>query len=318
MGRADRSVARAPLGWLPGAAPATAAAAAALAHPVCRSPPACSLSLTGSAALQQQLGAEGSSTLVCGSSFSNFSSRSLGSSSTTSRKADGSSGSSGGGHAAPPTPAQAAAADRLLKASREASQHRSRAHSTDEELRQRILLLLQLGLSEAAIDKHIQQHGGGPYVAWETLAELVALLRRERFSQKQLDGLLTGGGTSGATPFRRAPADVAANLRWLRETFGLTRDGAALACSRVRQLLVYSVPKLQANRDAIAERRRLPTAAMGAVATALRQGNAEFLIYEQQTVRWGGVQRWLRCTMAVPAHALESQRGSPLGALHTC
>ena len=197
-----------------------------------------------------------------------------------------SSSSSSGDEAAPPTPAQAAAAERLLQASREVSQRRSHTRSTDEELRQRIVLLLQLGLAEVAIQRHIEQKSGGPYVAWGTVAELVVLLQREGFSQQQLDELLVSGGSTGGTPLVRAPADVAANLRWLRETFGLSQKDAARGCSRASNLLVYSVETLQDNWAAIVNRRQLPDSAIVGAAAALRGGKAEFLLLTQEKVRW--------------------------------
>ena len=151
------------------------------------------------------------------------------------------------------------------------------------------MLLLQLGFSEAAIAKHIKVIRGGPYVAWGTVAEAVALLRREGFSQQQLDSLLAGSGTTGGSPLSRASDDVAANLRWLRDTFGLSPAGAARACSRAPALLAYSVETLQANWVAIVGRRQLPDEAMRGVAYALRQSQAQFLLGSQQTVECVGL-----------------------------
>ncbi|KAL4447601.1 hypothetical protein ABPG75_004820 [Micractinium tetrahymenae] len=108
-----------------------------------------------------------------------------------------------------PTPEQAAAAARLVALSRLLC---SRPLTSEEQQRQHIVQLLQLGFAEAALGRLIEGQRGGPYVAWQSVADTVALLRQKGFNQKQLDMLLAARSGSSSV-FNRQPSDVEDNLR---------------------------------------------------------------------------------------------------------
>ena len=191
----------------------------------------------------------------------------------------GSSGSSGGSRGAD----LQAAASRLLLHSREQSQNLGKSsHFTDGALQKRMDDLLQLGFSGQAIQAAIKRDGGGPYLAEAALRETVDVLRAAGFSQKQLDTLL-----SSSHAFSRSTADIAANLAWLRQQFGLTEQQVAKVCAKSNTLLHYMLDTLQHNWSEV-ERTCEPTrAAMSRLPYALRQGKAHFLRRPPDTVRCG-------------------------------
>ncbi|KAL4447614.1 hypothetical protein ABPG75_004833 [Micractinium tetrahymenae] len=194
-----------------------------------------------------------------------------------------SGGSDSNGSAAdpPPNPQQAAAVNRLLVLSRSLC---SRPLTSEEQQRQHILLLVQLGFAEAAIAQHIEGRRGGPHVAWQSVTDTVAVLRREGFSQQQLDAFLVRRKTRGGTVFTRQPSDVQANLRWLQQTFHLDAAGVPPACSKSPELLVYKQLTLAGNWRQIEAELHLAEAVKHKLAYALRRGDAHFLYYDPQTV----------------------------------
>jgi hypothetical protein len=142
--------------------------------------------------------------------------------------------------------------------------------------------LLQPGFSEAAVREAIKGDDGGPYVAEESLGEAVRVLRAAGFSQKQLDCLLGKGNA-----FKRSPADLSANLAWLRQQFGLSEQQLALACTRSHELLTFKLATLH-HKWAEVECTYKPTpAAKRKLAAALRSGRAEFIGWKAATVRCG-------------------------------
>ncbi len=154
--------------------------------------------------------------------------------------------------------------------------------NTDASMQQRMVLLLRLGFSQAAIEAAIHKKAGGPYVAEQHIGEAVALLRQWGFSQEQLDRLLSVG-TSFL--FTRTAADIEAVLVWLQRQFGLQRVEVARACGRSPTLLQRKQETLQANWRAF-EAAYQPTAvARTALAAALRMGRAEFLTFKPNTLR---------------------------------
>lgn len=178
-----------------------------------------------------------------------------------------------------PTHEHAAAADRLFAHSRSLC---SRPLTSEEQQRQQILRLLQLGFAESAIARHIEGQRGGPYVAWDAVADMIVLLRQWGFTQKQLDMLLGTGGK--ITVFMRQPADVEACMRWLQREFGMAAAEVCLACSRDHALLHCSQSTLAGKWQAIQTEYELPEAAMSQLAYALRLGRADFLYYDPATI----------------------------------
>ena len=199
----------------------------------------------------------------------------------------GSSSSSGGGSGSSEdrsglSSAQLqAAAERLMRLSRDRLTQPQKSSNTDESLQQRVTVLLRLGFSQAAIEKAMQRQGGGPYSSEQHVAGTVALLRRWGFSQQQLDVALSRTNT-----FARTTADIEAVLAWLQREFGLQPSGVVQVCSKAPELLHHKQASLQASWR-VFEAEFQPTAvARKALATALRGGKTEFLKLQPETVRW--------------------------------
>ncbi|PRW57949.1 mTERF domain-containing mitochondrial [Chlorella sorokiniana] len=173
-----------------------------------------------------------------------------------------------------------AAAERLMRLSRDGLTHPEFSTNTDESMQQRMVLLLRLGFSHTAIEKAIDRQAGGPYIAEQHVGEAVALMRRWGFSQKQLDGVLSGSGT-----FTREEADIEAVLVWLQREFGLQRSEVATACGHSPILLEYKQASLAANWQAFVKEFQPTADARRKLAAGLRQGEAHFLRLMIDTLR---------------------------------
>ena len=171
-----------------------------------------------------------------------------------------------------------------MRISRSGLKQAAKSSNTNESMLQRMVLLLRLGFSQAAVEKTIARQGGGPYIAEQHVGEAVALLRRFGFTQQQLDALL-----AASHAFTRTPADLEANLVWLQRQFGLQPSGLAKACTRSPALLECKHATLEANWRAFEAAFQPTAAAMAALAASLqRRGMAGCsLDLPPQTVRCG-------------------------------
>ena len=182
-----------------------------------------------------------------------------------------------------------AAAERLMRSSRDDLKQPQKSSNTDESMRQRMVLLLQLGFSQAAIEAAVEsekQMGrpGGPYIAEQHVGEAVALLRRWGFSQQQLDRVL-----AKSDAFTRAAADIEAVLAWLQRQFGMKPGKVVRVCSKQATLLQHKQATLETKWRAFeATFQPTPTAKV-ALAAALRHGRFHFIALSLATIRWGPV-----------------------------
>lgn len=136
----------------------------------------------------------------------------------------------------------------------------------------------------AAHAQHIEGQRGGPYVAWDAVADTVLLLQRWGFTQKQLDKLLGPGGASSSV-YVRQPADVEACLRWLQLELGLAGQELCRACTRAPGLLTSLQSTLAFKWRGVQAEYQLAEAAKSKLAYALRRGYADFLLYDPATIR---------------------------------
>ena len=182
-----------------------------------------------------------------------------------------------------------AAAERLMRSSRDDLKQPQKSSNTDESMRQRMVLLLQLGFSQAAIEAAVESEkqvgrSGGPYIVEQHVGEAVALLRRWGFSQQQLDRVL-----AKSDAFTRAAADIEAVLAWLQRQFGMKPGKVVRVCSTQATLLAHKQATLESNWRAFEAAFQPAPSAQAALTAALRSGRLTCITLPLATIRWGPV-----------------------------
>ena len=182
-----------------------------------------------------------------------------------------------------------------------------RAKDSDDDLRQRLRELLELGFSEAALREGIRQEGGGPCKTTGAMREAVSVLkamvamhgrlrRRQQQQQQQQQGREQGQGQAckwqpmsnwnSSVVFAQPPTNIANSVRWLRKQFGLSTRQLTQVCARSPALLERKLQDLQHNWAAVERTFAPPLEATDALRFVLRRGLADVILLHPEAVRW--------------------------------
>ncbi|PRW57678.1 neutral alpha-glucosidase AB [Chlorella sorokiniana] len=142
-----------------------------------------------------------------------------------------------------------AAAERLMRCSRNSLMQSHKPRSTDKSMQQRMALLLRLGFSQAAIETAIQRQNGGPYVAEQHIG------KAREFGLQRSEVATACGHSTILLEYKQA--SLAANWQAFVEEFqpsesavrklaAALRQGEAAFLQLTMDMLRHKVAQLQA------------------------------------------------------------------------